>query len=329
MDKIYRLLPWLTMNQAIDWLQRLTKSPLTSDDLLSLCDADQCSVFIDVGPSRSGTDDEDWEIEVIGSGYQQVKNPKTLICNPHQARIAIVLYGEAFWVGKDGSALTGAISWFSTFDLADIFPIFKSPNIKALADKINAAEQAAIEIDIQQLRASTEQARLATETALLRAHQAEAEIGELRHEIVLATDRADVYRSIAMDVRGTEDELVKQLKHEREARESAESEAAELRKTIRESDSDTVSKRERATYERLIYALAKEAKYKLQQPFADEKLIINYARTIGAKVPEGKGVIAKKLEFASARFSRDMIDYPADERPTTDPTRELADPIRA
>ncbi len=73
---------------------------------------------------------------------------------------------------------------------------------------------------------------------------------------------------------------------------------------------DTTNKpldsRERATFERLLYVLAREAKYQLQKPYADEGLIVLYADTIGAKVPTGKGLIAKKLEAAIARFAQDQ-----------------------
>jgi hypothetical protein len=327
MDKIYPLLPWLTIEQAVDWIRRLTDSPISKSDLISLCEANQCAMYIDAGHSCSGTDEDTWLYNVLGSGYQLVRNPKALIQHTETEYILIELFGEVAW-GDDDVNRTEDIKWFSTFDRSDVFPIFKSPSVKALAEKINADELADTERELQTLRLLSEQQRIEKEAALLRANAAEAEIGELRHELVLAADKADLYRSIALDVRGTEDSLVRQLKHERDARQSAELAAAEPRNASQESESDTVSKRERATYERLIYALAKEANYKLQQPFADEKLIINYARTLGAKVPEGKGVIAKKLESASARFSRDLVEYPADERSTADPIRELADPIR-
>lgn len=64
--------------------------------------------------------------------------------------------------------------------------------------------------------------------------------------------------------------------------------------------------RERVSFERLVYALAHEAGYRLEKPYADADLIIRYADTIGAKVPTGKGLIAKKLEAAAARFAKDQ-----------------------
>ena len=306
MDKIYPLLPWLTVDQAVHWIRLLTSSPINSTDLISLCDAGQCFMYIDVGVSRSGTDDDTWLIDVFGSGYQCVLNPKVLIPNITSEPVLIEVLGEASWT-MDGSSRTEEIKWFFTLDRTDVFPIFKSPSIRALAEKINADELADTERELQSLRKHSEQQRTGKEAALLRANEAEAEIGELRHELVLATDRADVYRRIAIDMRGTEDELVRQLKHEHENGASAGPKPADPRKMISIEDSNTVSKRERGTYERLIYVLADEAGYRMNQPYADEALILAYADKLGVKGLAGKGVIAKRLKSARARFAQDQL----------------------
>jgi hypothetical protein len=63
--------------------------------------------------------------------------------------------------------------------------------------------------------------------------------------------------------------------------------------------------RERVTIERLIFALAKEAKYRLEKPSSDEEAILAFAASIGATVPTGKGTIAKQLKAASNRAESD------------------------
>lgn len=72
------------------------------------------------------------------------------------------------------------------------------------------------------------------------------------------------------------------------------------------SSNKPLDSRERASFERLVYVLAREAKYRLEKPYADADLILRYADTIGAKVPTGKGLIAKKLEAAATRFAQDQ-----------------------
>ncbi|VVN09303.1 hypothetical protein PS647_03757 [Pseudomonas fluorescens] len=66
--------------------------------------------------------------------------------------------------------------------------------------------------------------------------------------------------------------------------------------------------RERASYERLLYVLAREARHNLENPHAAEETIQHFAATIGAKVPMGKGAIASKLKAAVARAAQDAIE---------------------
>jgi hypothetical protein len=94
------------------------------------------------------------------------------------------------------------------------------------------------------------------------------------------------------------EDLRQKLKQEQAARTAAEQQLQTADKAI--------DPRERATFERLLYALAREAKYRLEQPYADEALIQQFADTIGAKVPTGKGKIAEKLKAAAARFAKDQ-----------------------
>ncbi|MQT30667.1 protein kinase [Pseudomonas helleri] len=69
--------------------------------------------------------------------------------------------------------------------------------------------------------------------------------------------------------------------------------------------SDLIESRERVTIERLIYVLAKEAKYRLDKLSSDEDAIQVFASSIGALVPTGKGTIAKQLKAACNRAAED------------------------
>lgn len=71
------------------------------------------------------------------------------------------------------------------------------------------------------------------------------------------------------------------------------------------SPDSSIHWRERETFERLIYVLAREAGYQLEHTHSDEEAIKNFAASIGAKVPEGKGVIAGKLLAAVSRIKQD------------------------
>lgn len=328
MDKIYPLLPWLTIDQSTDWIRRLTNSPLTETDLIRLCDADQCAIYVDVGPSKFGSDEQTWLFEVVGSGYQRVTNPKALISPTIDKKLILELHGQIFWTDENGTAKSGEFDWFSTFELSDVFPIFKSPSIKALAEKINAEEIADTERELKQLRASAESDRQAKELAMLRAQDAEAELGELRQKIILADEKAEVYRSIAKDMRGVEGDLIHQLQQERSTRLSLESEVLKLRKSHGDVDNEPLSKRERNTYDRLIYVLAHEAGYRMEKPYSDEGAIRLYAEMLGVKVPTGKGVIAKRLTSACTIFDQDRQSFSDTDYASSKPNRELAQPSR-
>lgn len=93
------------------------------------------------------------------------------------------------------------------------------------------------------------------------------------------------------------------------ALEAAKAEVAALRDQLEQEraseDGKPLSPRERTTYERLVYVLAREAGYRLEQPHAEEIALQKFAATIGATVPTGKGVIAGRLTTARRRFEQD------------------------
>ncbi|MNC19653.1 hypothetical protein D3C75_675880 [compost metagenome] len=117
-----------------------------------------------------------------------------------------------------------------------------------------------------------------------------AEIEALATKMNAAAEQSSPYAAEIEDLR-------QKLEQEQAARIAAEQQSPATDKAI--------DPRERATFERLLYVLAREAKYRFEQPYADEALIQQFAATIGAKVPTGKGKIAEKLKAAAARFHKD------------------------
>lgn len=73
MEQIYRMMDWLDMDQAIDFLGKLTETSVGEKELLRLTLSDQCHSYID-GTSLRGSymDDKDHDVAVIGRGYQLV-----------------------------------------------------------------------------------------------------------------------------------------------------------------------------------------------------------------------------------------------------------------
>jgi hypothetical protein len=79
MERIYRLLNWLDMAQAVDWLSTLTGSPIGSKELSRLVFSKQCDVYIQaLGLTGHYINDAGHEVEVIGRGFQLVLGSETI-----------------------------------------------------------------------------------------------------------------------------------------------------------------------------------------------------------------------------------------------------------
>lgn len=182
MEKVCRLLPWLTTPQALAWLGSMTETSLSSDDLLQLCDAGACSVYLDcrgrigdAGAPISGSDHE-CLIPVTGQGICKVENPLTLADSTLHGTAVI----GAARVLTTGQAVDGDRWWIP---LGDSPPttLFKNSDIQALADKLNEAAGEPIAAKLEDLRVQLEQERSARAAAEQRAEQAEA--GRLHQQL--------------------------------------------------------------------------------------------------------------------------------------------------
>lgn len=189
MDKVYRLLPWLSLDQAVDWLRRLTKAEITSDILLCLCEAGRTQAYVNVGTGCSGTDEDSWLLSVHASGYHSVTNQEQLrFALKDQQKL--LLYGQVMVFAENGDISKREIHWFPSFPCESIHPVFKSAHVQALADTINAEELAEKELEIEAIRASLAKYRMEKETALLELHNALAENCELRDKLAQVNEIA-------------------------------------------------------------------------------------------------------------------------------------------
>jgi hypothetical protein len=46
MEKVYQLMDLLDIHQSVDWLQSMTGKPLKESDLLKLCNAKHCNIYL-------------------------------------------------------------------------------------------------------------------------------------------------------------------------------------------------------------------------------------------------------------------------------------------
>lgn len=173
MEKVYRLLPWLNSEQAIDWLQYLTQTPLTYLDLLRLCDAELCDVYLD---------EESYAGEMVFC-EDDMSTSRTNVIGTRIARVNFPLHLVDDSVG--GVLVTGSVYVVATqqnFENCDywlykaerrLLPQFKPSDIQALAAKMNG--EATEIVEVEELRSQLEHERASRK-------QAEAELFKRRAE---------------------------------------------------------------------------------------------------------------------------------------------------
>lgn len=287
MDKLYPLLNKIDMAQAVGWLGSMTGTPLGAWDLLNLCDSGKCAVYLDCtgvdGHSMTSFD----EI-VNGVGFQKVLTPKLLIKTGAFAEEILGLSGNARVSGSSGYGNTKVLDgWLAKIQLRHLDPKFNPADIQALADAMNGTATQASELD-----------RL---KGIIAQHSAEKR--EMQRQM-------DIHDGVCQTAERHADDLMSQIRSDemvecmrREALiDKHQAEMAELRR----EDSRSLDNRERASMERLIFILAKTAKYKLENLHSDEGSIQAAAALYGLKALKGKGSVVKHLKAAVARAERDQ-----------------------
>jgi len=152
MKEVYRLLDWLDSSQAVEWLQDLTKTKITYDWLLKLCDSKQCSVYLNV-EGLEGDDMTNLE-KTRARGIHKVLNPVSSLRSDW--------FENVIWTEGDVDGAEGVL-WEGTLPPMIGSYLFKPSDIQALADKMNGIEER--ENDAEELRRQLIQERAAREAA--------------------------------------------------------------------------------------------------------------------------------------------------------------------
>lgn len=197
MEKVYRLLVWLDMAQAVDWLQDMTNTQLNGITLLQLCGAGQCSVYFDcLGLGVELVNEDEWPpfFPATGLGVAKVQRPIQFMDNSWE----IELRGPVTVNGTGARIEDGHFVLSHRHDAPG--PRFKPADIQALAAKmngepspLNAAELNELELE----RAARESAEAGDRTlSSMRAMLADSlplnamtERAETAEKMVAAMDR--------------------------------------------------------------------------------------------------------------------------------------------
>lgn len=185
MERVYRLLPWLDMAQAVDYLQDLIKAPLTESLLLQHCYIGECSVYMDCWGYKGETlldcwrDDEEIHLKdlpsdpVEGRGYCKVESPE-LLCDLESH--GIHLTGPA-WIPAERRVQEDC-RWWIPSESPKPAPVFKNADIRELAARMNCVPEQPSAAEVEALRRQLEQERAARQAAEKRAEQADQAVVE-------------------------------------------------------------------------------------------------------------------------------------------------------
>ena len=143
MDKVYRLLKWLSAEQAVDWLQELTATPITFVELGDLCNAGHCGMYVDCIGEKIVDEERGVDIELAGIGT--ITSQVRLGCGAFldapisfESRITVKCDAYGVWSPQE---VVPDFQFDRTFYLGrSRLPLFKPEEIQALANKLNEVE---------------------------------------------------------------------------------------------------------------------------------------------------------------------------------------------
>ncbi|MDH0646190.1 hypothetical protein N5D48_05300 [Pseudomonas sp. GD03858] len=194
MEKVYRLLDWLTFENALDWLRTLTDTPLSGGDLWRLVLSGQCDVYIQaLGLNGHYMNDDGHEVEVIGRGFQLVVGSETIRKGnkkngiPEKRRLSL----EGARYEPDPRDIEMAIQagydyWEAVTESDEGYPLyFKPADIEALAAKINGTAEYAAEVEA--LREELEQERAMRQAAESELRERRAKDGQAGLDFIRQT----------------------------------------------------------------------------------------------------------------------------------------------
>lgn len=149
-EKVYKLLDYLTIDQAVQWLRAMTNTKLTGNDLLDLCESRQCLVYMNVEGVNGWDIDAVGSHEVSGCGIQKVLKPRALQYAGTETTIDIIFEGPVFLQSEPGDEAYWTM-WEGRTLLTERFALFQPADIQALGAKINGGDQPQ-DSDLEKLR---------------------------------------------------------------------------------------------------------------------------------------------------------------------------------
>jgi hypothetical protein len=168
MEKVYRLLDWLTFENALDWLRTLTETQIGDGELWRLVMSEQCDAYIQaLGLHGHYINDDGHEIEVIGRGFQLVVGSETIRKadkkngTPEKRRLS--LEGARYEPDPRNNEIairSGHDYWEAVTAEVDGYPLyFKPADIEALATKMNGAKEPPNTAELEDLRTQLDKAK--------------------------------------------------------------------------------------------------------------------------------------------------------------------------
>jgi predicted nucleic acid-binding Zn-ribbon protein len=149
-EKVYKLLDYLTIDQAVQWLRAITQTKLTGNDLLDLCESRQCLVYMNVDGINGWDIDAVGNHEVSGCGIQKVLKPRALKYAGTETTLDIIFEGPVFLESEPGDEAYWTM-WEGRTLLTERYALFQPADIQALGAKINGGDQPQ-DSDLERLR---------------------------------------------------------------------------------------------------------------------------------------------------------------------------------
>ncbi|MND88426.1 hypothetical protein D3C76_521700 [compost metagenome] len=149
----HQLLKWLSIDQALDNLCRMTREPISVEDLISLCDEGNCGAYYKAEGVKGQTEVvslEETPQEVYGAGFQRILNVGVLKGALEAGSVLLRMAGPVF-SNRDDDYEESPRSWEAVVADSRRKVCFKTTDIQALADTITGSSRSEV-LDVREKR---------------------------------------------------------------------------------------------------------------------------------------------------------------------------------